>query len=85
MAIVSTQQGLQWPASAGGVRVAADARIPAERVVEGEVLGRAREHAVPPLAGAGFPAQRGLAAYLANVVEYSARPGAELARIDCYV
>lgn len=85
MVIVPTQQGLQWPASAGGVRVVADARVPAERVVEGEVLGRAREHAVPPFAGAGLHAQRGLAAYLANVVESAARPGAELARIDCYV
>jgi hypothetical protein len=93
MDIVSTRQGLSsWPASAVGVRPAADVRasaerMVAERVVEGEVLGRARagdgaRDDAGPFA-AGFPGQHGLAAYLANTVDSAAR-AAPAPRIDCY-
>lgn len=87
---ITTRQHSQWSAPAGGGRPAADAAAPAEqvvaeRIVEGEVLGRARPGAAPFSASAGgFPAGRGLAAYIANAAFAADQSERAHISLDCY-
>lgn len=93
---ITTRQHSQWSAPAGGGRPAADAaapaeqrvgaeRIVAERIVEGEVLGRARPGAAPFSASAGgLPAGHGLAAYIANAAFAAGQSERARISLDCY-